>query len=313
MSNGTCLLIGGNGFIGKNLTQILLNDNREVIIYDNSKPINDSPKVTYVEGNIENTLLLLSSASSADDIVWLVHTSVPATSMYNVESDLSSNIPPLIRFLQLLPNTKIKKFIYLSSGGTVYGDRDVKIPIDEGSVKDPISSYGLTKLIAEEYLTFILKRTSISTFILRPSNVYGRYQNLTKPQGIVGHTFKSIIQKQSIDIYGDGSIIRDYIHVKDLAQAIILCLKSLNNNPFPKILNIGSGQETSISDIINLICEITSLPVSINRMPERLFDCKFNVLSIEKAKQEIGWSPKTELQSGLQDVWEWIKASSKSL
>ena len=314
MSKGKCLLVGGNGFIGKNLTQRLLEENWEVIVYDNTNPLIKSPNLIHIEGSIEDTTFLAKAIHSADAIIWLVHTSVPATSMYNVESDLSSNIPPLIRFIQLLPdNLKIKKFIYLSSGGTVYGDRDIKTPIDESSAKDPISSYGLTKLIAEEYLTFFLKRTSISTFILRPSNVYGRHQNLTKPQGIIGHAFKSIIHKQSIDIYGDGSIIRDYIHVNDLAEAIILCLKSSINNHFPKILNIGSGQETPINSIIELVNKITNLTVSVNRMPERPFDCKFNVLSIEKAKQEIGWTPKIELQNGLHDVWEWIRASSKPL
>jgi UDP-glucose 4-epimerase len=313
MSNGTCLLIGGNGFIGKNLTQILLSQQINVVVYDNTKPQFEFQNVKYLEGSIENTPHLISAASSMDYVVWLVHTSVPATSMNNVEFDLSSNIPPLIRFSQLLPSySSIKKFIYLSSGGTVYGDKSIKAPIEEDSVKDPISSYGLTKLIAEEYLTFLLKRTPISTYILRPSNVYGRHQNLIKPQGIIGHIFKSILQRKSIDIYGDGSIIRDYIHVNDLSTAITLCLKTSNKTLFPNILNIGSGQETSINKIIDLISRITSLPVNINRMPERVFDCKFNVLSIEKVKKDIGWTPKVELQYGLEDVWEWIKLELNS-
>jgi UDP-glucose 4-epimerase len=313
-STRTCLVVGGNGFIGKNLTQNLLNEDWNIITYDITKPSLESAKLQYIKGSIEDTPLLLQAAESVMDIIWLVHTSVPATSMHDVESDLLSNVPPLLRFLRSLPKQSgPKRFIYLSSGGTVYGDPMIKTPIVEDSGKDPISSYGLTKLIAEEYLTFSLKRSAIATFILRPSNVYGRYQNLKKPQGIIGHAFKSILTHQPIHIFGDGSIIRDYIHVSDLAEAVIRCMKSDYHSTFPLILNIGSGKETSINDILRLVGKITKSPVAINRLPDRDFDCKFNVLSIERALTEIGWHPKTELETGLQDVWDWIKSDASAL
>jgi UDP-glucose 4-epimerase len=308
MRNRTCLVVGGNGFIGRNLTQRLVKEYSEVIIYDITKPSFDSNKLKFIEGSIENTQRLMQAASLCHNIVWLVHTSVPASSMYDVESDLLSNIPPLIRFIQLLPKgSEAKKFVYLSSGGTVYGDRTERTPIAENETKDPISSYGLTKLIAEDYLTFIFKRSSISTFILRPSNVYGRYQNLNKPQGIIGHAFKAVMNDQPITIFGDGTITRDYVHVDDLSDAIVRCLKSTIHSHFPLVLNVGSGQETTINNIIDMIASITNLKPSVNRLPERDFDCKFNVLSIQKAAREIGWTPNVELQKGLQDVWDWIR------
>jgi len=185
-----CLVIGGNGFIGKNLVLELLANQYEVTVFDivtnNIKEAVQEPhNVYFIEGDINNTSYLTEQIKEIDCVVWLIHTTVPATSMYDVDFDLQSNIPPLIRFVQhILQNFSIKKFIYLSSGGTVYGNPEQNIPIDEEFEKNPISSYGLTKLVAEEYITFLLKNTPIDTFILRPSNVYGRYQNLKKPQGL---------------------------------------------------------------------------------------------------------------------------------
>ena len=303
-----CLIVGGNGFIGRNLVSKLAGRPFNTVVFDASIPDVGLDAVRYVKGSINETELLISEAIDAQTIIWLVHTSVPATSMYDVESDLTSNVSPLIRFLLQLPKDAERKFIYLSSGGTVYGDIDNGTLADEQASKDPISSYGLTKLIAEEYITFLLKRSSISTFILRPSNVYGRYQNLIKPQGIIGYVFKSILVGKPILVYGDGTIIRDYIHVDDLVEAIVLCLRSRLRFSHPIIFNIGSGKGTSINEIIKLASEISDSPILIDRKPERSFDCKFNVLSIEKAKTELGWNPKIELHQGLKDVWSWIRS-----
>jgi UDP-glucose 4-epimerase len=313
MRNNRCLVVGGNGFLGKNLTLKLLSKKFDVVIYDISKPSCVIDMVEYIEGSIDNTALLVASARNAHAIIWLVHTSVPATSMYDVESDLLSNIPPLIRFVQQLQKDADKKrFIYLSSGGTVYGNASVNSPTDEVAAKDPISSYGLTKFIAEEYLNFFLKRSSVPTFILRPSNVYGPYQNLNTPQGLIGHVFRSLIMNEPITIFGDGSIIRDYLHVADLIEAVLLCLKTTPNSPFPLVLNIGSGRGTSINDILSYASKITGIQASIKKEPERDFDCRYNVLSIEKARKEIGWEPRIELQQGLYDVWNWIKLEIKN-
>jgi UDP-glucose 4-epimerase len=311
MMKSKCLIVGGNGFIGKNLVSKLVGLPFNTVVFDASIPDVRLEAVRYVKGSINETELLINEAIDTHTIVWLVHTSVPATSMDDVESDLTSNVSPLIRFLLKLPKDSERKFIYLSSGGTVYGDIDNGTLADEQASKDPISSYGLTKLIAEEYITFLLKRSSISTFILRPSNVYGRYQNLSRPQGIIGHVFKSILVGKPILLYGDGAIIRDYIHVGDLIEAIVLCLHSRLRSSHPIIFNIGSGQGTSINEIVKLASEISDSPILIDRMPERSFDCKFNVLSIEKAKTELGWNPKIELRQGLKDVWSWIKSEVK--
>lgn len=305
-----CLVIGGNGFIGKNLVLELLNQNFEVKVFDKSisnfEGIEHS-NLSLIEGDVNDTLSIVNVVEKDSSVIWLIHTTVPSTSMVDVEADLQSNIPPLIRFIQEIKKLSIvSNFLYLSSGGTVYGDPVDFVPIPEEFGKDPISSYGLTKLIAEEYINFLLKKTSIKSYILRPSNVYGRYQNLHKPQGIIGHIFKSALQNQSLNIYGDGSIIRDYVHVTDLAKAIIICLKSDFKHKKPLVINIGSGEETSINDILTITGEIIGRPILHEKLPDRGFDCQYNVLSIEKSKNELNWTPTVNLRDGINDVWAWI-------
>ena len=306
-----CLVIGGNGFIGKSLVLNLLANHYEVTVFDiltnNIKEALQEPyNIHFIEGDINNTAYLIDQIKDIECVVWLIHTTVPATSMYDVEFDLLSNLPPLIRFVQnMLQSCTIKKFIYLSSGGTVYGNPEHDSQIDEEFEKNPISSYGLTKLVAEEYITFLLKDTTVNTFILRPSNVYGRYQNIKKPQGLIGHVFKSILMSEPITIFGDGSIVRDYVHVSDLSRAIISCLES-DYKGRPLVLNIGSGMPTSINDILNEIMKITEKKIEIIRKPSRSFDCRYNVLSIQKANATINWQPEVDIKLGMQDFWEWI-------
>lgn len=310
-----CLVVGGNGFIGKNLVEVLLDEGFEVVVFDISisnikNLINKNEKVTYIEGDVSNIPYLVNASKGCQQVVWLIHTTVPATSMYDIEFDLQSNIPPLIKFvLQLIKLNKIKKFIYLSSGGTVYGEPDTILPINEDYKKDPISSYGLTKLVAEEYLSFLFKKSKIDAYILRPSNVYGKYQNLKKPQGLIGHVLKSVLLKESFNIYGDGSIIRDYIHVKDVSRAIKYCLTfAEKSNENPLILNVGSGIQKSINDILIALVDIIGEPIKYNNLPERSFDCKFNVLDINKSKNTLSWKPIISLEEGLREVWEWIQS-----
>lgn len=308
---GKCLVVGGNGFIGKNLVVDLIRHNYDVTVFDiDTKPLRMSLKnedgVKYIESDINNTQYLIDQIDHIDFVVWLIHTTVPATSMYNLEFDLQSNIPPLIRFAQqILDRGSIQKFVYLSSGGTIYGNPVLNSPIDENYDKKPISSYGLTKLVAEEYLNFIFSVNLEKLVILRPSNVYGRYQNLKKPQGLIGHVLKSVIIDEPITVFGDGSIVRDYIHVSDLTNAIIKCFTLTNNEN--TILNIGSGIPESINDILKAVNTITKQELKIIRKPARSFDCLYNVLSIAKIQETLNWSPTVNLVDGIADVWDWVK------
>jgi UDP-glucose 4-epimerase len=171
----------------------------------------------------------------------------------------------------------------------------------------PISGYGLSKIISEKYIEFFSVNSEIQYYILRPSNVYGLYQNFSKPQGIIGFAFKSIINNTSLNIYDEGKVTRDFIYVSDLAEAINCCIDSEFKNSISTIYNVGSQKGYSIIEILNKIKKITQKELLIIAKPSRSFDCNYNVLNIEKIKAELNWQPKIELDEGLKYIWNWIK------
>ncbi|RZK13586.1 MAG: NAD-dependent epimerase/dehydratase family protein, partial [Flavobacterium sp.] len=169
----TVAIVGGNGFIGKNLANYFVGNGYQVVIADRSvggiKTENDS--ISYFSVDIHHTPELLGICKHADFVIWLVHASVPSTKDDSVVDDFMLNISPILKFLEKVDSSSLSKFIYLSSGGTVYGNTVTNLPISETQDLNPISNYGLSKAIAENYIRYITKNKSFETVILRPSNV----------------------------------------------------------------------------------------------------------------------------------------------
>jgi UDP-glucose 4-epimerase len=310
-----CLIIGGGGFVGRNLVEFLSLKGYQIKVID--KYTNNLYQLKNIFLNIELLSLevddienIIAHLEDVENIIWLVHTSVPSTSMNNIESDLTSNLLPLIAFLKRIKSINtIKKFIYLSSGGTIYGEPLKQIPITEDHHKKPISSYGLTKLIAEQYINFILDGANIQRFILRPSNIYGLHQNLNVPQGIIGHTLNAVIHKKPLTLFDNRLFIRDYIFVSDIAEAIAQCLNYKQSEDYNNVFNLGFGQGYSIEDLLDKIYEVTNYELEIKNQPARSFDCTYNVLNIERISSKLEWSPKVNLNEGLMKVWTWMRDS----
>ena len=266
------------------------------------------PNIIGAEVNVENTATLFESLKQCETIIWLVSSLVPSVSNDSLVDDFDSNISPLIRFLELAKTSIFfKRFVYLSSGGTIYGDSLDNKPLDEDSSKKPISSYGLSKIVTENYIKFLTSTSHFQSFILRPSNVYGQFQNLIKPQGIIGYAFKSIINNTSIDLYDDGRVTRDFIHVNDLANAVHSCMESDFKESQTAVYNVGSQKGYTIKEILGKINATTQMQIHTVPKSSRSFDCNYNVLKIEKIKRDMNWEPKIEIEDGLNLVWEWIK------
>lgn len=303
-------IIGGAGFIGQNLTNFFVECGYEVKVV--SRKINQikfqDPNIFGVEVDVENTQALFESLKECETIIWLVSSLVPSISNDSLVDDFNSNISPLIRFLEKakeLPH--FQRFVYLSSGGTIYGDSIDNKPLDEDSSKKPISGYGLSKIVTENYIKFLTSTSHFQSFILRPSNVYGQFQNLVKPQGIIGYAFKSIINNTSIDLYDEGRVTRDFIHVTDLAKAVHSCMQSDHKESQTAVYNVGSQKGYTIKEILEKINTTTQKQIHTIPKSSRSFDCNYNVLKIEKIKRDMNWEPKIEIEEGLNMVWEWIK------
>ncbi|HCQ13225.1 NAD-dependent epimerase/dehydratase family protein [Flavobacterium sp.] len=303
-------IIGGAGFIGQNLTNFFVDCGYDVLVVSRKidKTKLQHPNVATAEVNVEDTNALFESLKECETIIWLVSSLVPSVSNESLVDDFDSNISPLIRFLEIAKTSiHFKHFVYLSSGGTIYGDSLDNKPLDEDSTKKPISSYGLSKIVTENYIKFLTSTSHFQSFILRPSNVYGQFQNLIKPQGIIGYAFKSVINKTSIDLYNDGRVTRDFIHVNDLANAVHSCIQSDFKETHTAVYNVGSQKGYTIKEILEKINDTTQMQILTIPKSSRSFDCTYNVLKIEKIKRDLNWEPKIEIEEGLNMVWDWIK------
>lgn len=306
------LIVGGGGFIGTNLSLQLKNNynifivnrinNNLNLFLDNNKDINlISTEITEVTNYVLNKYNFIS-------IIWLAHNSVPASDN-DFFSDFNIDVFPLIDFTEKLKSISYKgSFIYFSSGGTIYGNQKLNNPICESVDTNPISRYGYLKNICEYTLKFQFVKSEINLIIIRPSNVYGRFQNISKPQGLIGHAINCTITKTKLKLFDNGSIIRDYIHINDVCIFIskLLPLKSFSKF---EIFNVGSCIPTTIPEILLLITDITKINLEVIYEEPRPFDCLYNVLNITKSKTIANWQPDIKLRDGIEDYWKWIQKS----
>lgn len=304
-------LIGGGGFIGTNLTNFFIEEDYNVLVIGRNV-IEDIPnstnKIRKKLLDVNKTSKLIEALAEYENIVWLVNDLVPSASMDSLVDDFTFNLNPLIHFLESVNRLRnLKRFVFISSGGTIYGDSPNKTFLKEDNTKNPISAYGLSKIIAENYINFITNRSSIESIIIRPSNVYGNHQNFKKPQGIVGFAFNALVNYKTIELYGEGKVIRDFVHVLDLAEAIKRCVESKYEIATVKTYNVGSQEGYSVREVLDMINEISNQKIQTTLKPSRSFDCSYNVLDISKIKNELKWQPKVEIKDGLRSVWEWIK------
>ncbi len=312
------MVVGGSGFIGSHLVHHLADEGRHVRVLGR-----DPNKFRLNIGELEGVELYLgdvlqpagfqSALEDVSDVVYLAFSTVPASSMRDLRFDLESNVVSLIGFLEALQeHPSVRRFVYISSGGTVYGNPALPERIVEDHATFPISSYGLTKLTSEHYVRLCLADSAIQAYILRPSNAYGERQDLGRNQGAMGHFLRSLAQDVPITVYGDGGVVRDFVYAGDLARAVALCLTSDGECEIAKAtFNVGSGVETSIAQLIDLIEHVTGKQFSINRLPARDFDCTYNVLDISKISDALGWQPQVSLEEGILRTWDWTQRQYK--
>lgn len=303
-------IIGGFGFVGQNLCEHFHQLGYIVNVVGRNSNNKDFSHLNVNEIYLNiNQSREISEMSEGSDVIWLASSLIPGNHNQSLNSEFEENIKPVISFLEYVKEngTKISKFIYFSSGGTIYGDSKTETPIKEENEKLPISAYGLSKLITENYIRFLTVNSKFQSVILRPSNVYGKYQNLSKPQGIIGFALKAASQKHGIVLYNQGEVIRDFIHVNDVCNAIHKIVQKESKSGSTKIFNIGSGEGHSIADIVNIISATTDYTFPIQHKTSREFDCQFNVLDTAKFEDEYQWKCEIELKNGIQEVWEWIQ------
>jgi len=297
------LVLGGNGFIGSHVVDQLLAGGHKVRVFDRSPERYRAPlkQVEYRLGRFDDTFQVAEALQGVDAVCHLISTTVPGTSNLDPVADVQNNLVNTLHLLEQMRKKSLHRILYLSSGGTVYGNPESS-PVCEDQPLKPISSYGVVKVAIENYLYMYQQLYGLQPVILRPSNPYGPRQGHAGVQGLIGTLLARALSGETLEIWGDGSIVRDYMHVGDLAR---LCASALESNSCG-VFNAGSGEGYSINQIISMIRDLTGGKLDVRYEAARAFDVKEVVLDISSAMQQFGWKPEVELSTGIREHMEWL-------
>lgn len=286
------LIIGGLGFLGSHLTSQLLKLGHAVRILDsNLKESFIQNHSNIIFGNYLDSSVLSEALKDIDYVFHLASTTLPKSSNDNPLKDISENLLASINLLENIRNSSVKKIIYFSSGGTVYGPQ-INYPINEESPTNPICSYGIHKLAVEKYLNLYNRLYEIDYTVLRISNPFGNGQSPRSNQGLVAVIKDKIEKNTPLEIWGNGDIVRDYIYVNDVINAAISMLSYQGKY---HIFNVGSGKGLSINNIIQFIKENINDNFDVIYKDSRALDVEKNILDIQRLSSETDWLPSLKL------------------
>jgi len=317
-TSSTCLVLGGRGFIGSHLIDKLLEQGFYVRCFDRHRTVTQKnnwscvPNFQLFEGDISNEAEIAAALTGCDVCYHLVSTTLPESSNADPVYDIESNVVATVKLLNQAVKAGVKKVIFTSSGGTVYGNPLTAL-ISENHPTDPVCSYGITKLTIEKYLALYRNLYGLEYSVLRLANPFGERQRAYSHvnQGAVAVFLGKVFRGETIDIWGDGSVVRDYIYIDDVVNALLAAMQPITGEA--RVFNIGSGRGFSLNEILDSITKITNLSVNKRYLPGRVFDVPVSVLDITLAQKILGWSPQTSFETGLAKFTQWLKKNPDAI
>ena len=291
------LILGGTGFIGSHLTERLTANHQRVRVVARRPSIwgHVVPGVDYRFFELDDQRQLDKALEGIEVVFHLISATVPKTANENPLYDVQSNLVGSLFLFERCVARRIRKIVYVSSGGTVYG-RPKALPVTENDPTEPECFYGATKLAVEKYLALFSKEHGLDYVILRPSNPYGARQNPRGQQGIIAVLCWKFLSDEEIVIWGDGSVVRDYVYVTDVAEA--LARAGTHATP-ERIYNLGSGVGVSLNQLVNIIKTLTKKSPRIRYENARGFDVPTIFLDASRARTRLLWKPSIGLDEGI--------------
>jgi UDP-glucose 4-epimerase len=299
------LVTGGNGFIGSHLVDQLIKRDWDVTVFDlNERRYDPLPSgAHFIRGDLNQAYLVREAVSGVDVVFHLTWTTIHEVANQDPAGDVTANLIPTIHLLEACRSAGVRRVIFTSSGGTVYGPAQVW-PIPESHPLNPVNSYGVTKLATEKYLYMFRHLYGLDYAIFRPSVPYGARQNPLARQGAVAVFLYRVARGLPVTIWGDGSVTRDYFYVSDLGEALIAGAE--NELREQRIFNIGGEEEVSLIELLRRVEEVVGKRAHVKYAPARGFDAPRIVLDTRLARQELGWKPTVSLTTGLVQTWKWM-------
>jgi UDP-glucose 4-epimerase len=300
--NGHHLILGGCGFIGRHVALKLARLGHRVIVADRAVPpcefpADVCPRITWTPFDMATAdwESLIAGATTIHHYAW---TSIPATANADPAGDLSDNVVPTIALLEAIQRSSGRpRLIFASSGGTVYGKLRC-VPAHEDHPLAPITAYGASKAAVELYLGQCRAIYGLDCRIARLANPFGAGQNLARGQGAATTFLHHALTGRAIEIWGDGEIVRDYIHISDAAEGMV-ALACAPETDGRWVFNIASGHGVSLNGIVAQLEARLGRTLEVRRACGRPFDVPISVLDVTLARTVLGWSPRLSFQDGM--------------
>lgn len=302
-------LIGGTGYLGAAFKNMYASEYNKVITLGRKKNVSGLQKNEQyysISGLSTSEIASILERNEIGTVIDFAYCTVPKTSFEHPVEDFSENLLLVNKHLEAIKRAGNCTYIYISSGGTVYGNAN-NAPINEKYQNFPLSPYGITKMACERYVNMYHHMYGFSVMIIRPSNIYGPGQMPFKGQGFIPTALASVYKSQCVPVFGDGSHVRDYLYIDDFCQALhdVVCFGKEG-----EIYNVGSSEGNTLNDVIRHINQVTSKcykTLQISNLPERRFDVTYNVLDNQKLMKLNSWKRKVNMEEGLRQTWSWME------
>ncbi|MEG9500441.1 MAG: NAD-dependent epimerase/dehydratase family protein [Methylorubrum extorquens] len=305
-----CVVFGATGFIGWNLCQRLLREGaivRGVFRKELSTHQRQESRIQWMQGNLVDRAFVSNAVAGCHIVFNLASTSSPGNYNLSPAADVFDNVLPALQLAEISASAGVERFIFASSGGTVYGAGS-EYPVREASPTEPISAYGVGKLTVEKYLEVCRRHLHLSCVSLRISNPYGPHQSAHKGQGLVAKLLDCASSGEKMIIWGDGRIVRDYVHVHDVVSAFSGIAKSATDIG---LFNVGSGRGSTVNELIALVELVSGRQIQVEYVPGRAADVPINVLDSSLIAETIHWKPEITLEDGVADTWNWYASANQ--
>lgn len=301
-------ILGAAGFIGTNLIMSLMRDSSDdILAVDESESYFDecvrAPNVHLCECSFSAETDFKALLAGQEIVYHLVSTNNPTCSNHNIGKDIADNVLISIGILDACVANHVKKVIFISSGGTVYGDK-VVCPIKENAITNPINTYGIQKLTIEKLFYLYHHMYGLDYSIIRLANPYGPHQRPNGRLGVVTTFVYKALKNELLTVYGDGNVIRDYIYIDDAVDGII---SIAGNESDEKVFNLGSGKGTSVNQVISIIQQILDREIAVRYIAGRSVDVPANILDVTKYRTMFGVNELIPLEKGVELTIDYLK------
>ncbi|WP_456482955.1 SDR family oxidoreductase [Methanopyrus kandleri] len=302
-------MTGGAGFIGSHVVEELVDRGHDVVVLDNFS-VGREENLREVRDDIEIVRADVTDPRAVERTFReyrpeaVIHLAAQVNVRYSMESpfvDARINALGTLNLVSLAAEHDVERFVYASSGGAVYGEPEY-LPVDEKHPTRPISNYGVSKLAGEYYVRVYAERDGFEYVILRYANVYGPRQDPRGEAGVIPIFLLRAARGEPLTIFGDGEQTRDFVFVEDVARVTAEAVERGDG-----VYNIGTGRETSVNDIVNAVKAVTGVDVKVVYEDPRPGEVRRIYLDPSRAREELGFEPRVDLEEGIERTWEWIR------